>query len=112
MISRKIRFSFFGNIAVPTVGAAVALIVVAPSASMAGTAASAPSVSARETGNLTGVMTDIGAARRLHYAHRGSVARSAFGRFIGGPVYRNPYGGGYPGFGYGVHDNSGPRSSG
>ncbi len=122
MFPRKIRFFFFSNITVLAIGAAMALSVVAPSASMAGTAAPARSVSAaREIGNVTGAMTDISAARRRHYARRGSAAaRGAFGSTIGGPVYRSPYypvyrspyNDSYPGFGYGIHDNSGPRSSG
>jgi hypothetical protein len=123
MLLGKVRFAFRGNVAVLSIGAAVALMACAPSTSMAGTLVPARSVSAaREVGGRTGAMTDISAARRRRTAHRGSsAARAAYGRSIGGAIYGYPsdgdypgagYGGGYPGFGYGIGDNSGPRSSG
>jgi hypothetical protein len=111
---RKIHFAFRGNIVALSIGVAVALIVGAPSASMAGTPVLARSGSAaREVGGRTGAMTDISAARRRHTARRGSpAAGAAYGNSIGGAIYGYPSDGGYAGFGYGVHDNSGPRSSG
>ena len=105
MLPRNIRFYFFGSIAVTS------LIAVA-TAAMAAPVRSTPVT--REVSKATSAATDISAARRRHIARRGSAAAwGAFGRIGGGGVYRIPsYGGSYPGFGYGIHDNSGPRSSG
>jgi hypothetical protein len=88
MLPRNIRFYFFGSIAV------TALIAVA-TAAMAAPVRSTPVT--QEVSKATSAATDISAARRRH-ARRGSRIPS--------------YGGSYPGFGYGIHDNSGPRSSG
>ena len=104
MLPRNIRFYFFGSIAV------TALIAVA-TAAMAAPVRSTPVT--QEVSKATGAATDISAARRRHIARRGSAAWGGFGSIRGGPVYRIPsYGGSYPGVGYGIHDNSGPRSSG
>jgi hypothetical protein len=66
---------------------AAALFALAPSTGNAGTFEPVRGVSKAET---VGNVTEFSAARRRHRGYRG--------------------GGG--GFGYGVHDNSGPRSSG
>jgi hypothetical protein len=89
MLPRNIRFYFFGSIAV------TALIAVA-TAAMAAPVRSTPVT--QEVSKATSAATDISAARRRHIPRRGNRIPS--------------YGGSYPGFGYGIHDNSGPRSSG
>jgi hypothetical protein len=106
MISRKILFSFL---------AAVSVIAVAPSVATANVAAPAHgALVAREIGSTT----EFSAARKRHHPTRGSAAaRNAFGSIVGDTVYggslyggspyeRPSYGGGYPGYGYGVGDNS------
>jgi hypothetical protein len=103
MFPRKILPSVFAG--------TVAFFVLAPSAGNAGTIAPvrAASVAAQDSSTVT----DVSAARR-HNARRSGPPRRAFDSIDApayAPVYRVPsYDGG--GFGNGVHDNSGPRSSG
>jgi hypothetical protein len=108
MFQRKVLLFFFGDAAVAAGVVATALILAAPSGALAGTSArSVPA--ARQISRATGTMTDISAAHRRHYAHRGSAAgRAAYGSMVGGPVYGYPAyrGGGYAGYGYGIGDNS------
>lgn len=90
---------------------AVALFVLAPSVGNAGPVAPVRAVSVAPQDSST--VTDVSAARR-HNARRSGPPRRAFDSIDApayAPVYRVPsYDGG--GFGNGVHDNSGPRSSG
>jgi hypothetical protein len=104
IFSRKIlSFAFAG---------AVTFFVAAPSAGNAGTITPVVrTVSvASENSNF---VTDVSAARRRN-ARRGGPPRRAFDSIDApayAPTYQVPsYDGG--GFGNGVHDNSGPRSSG
>jgi hypothetical protein len=108
----KIQFSYRGNKTVAAVVTAMALIVVAPTGAMAGTAARSASA-AQQISSRTSTMTDISAAHRRHCARRGNAAaRAAYGSIIGGPVYgySSSGDGGYPGFGNGVGDNSRNRT--
>jgi hypothetical protein len=108
MYARKFPSSFRRDKTVAAIVAAMTLIVVAPSVAMAGTAARSVSA-AQQISNRAGTMTDISAAQRRHHAHRGTAAaRAAYGSIYGGPAYGYPAyrDGGYPGYGYGVGDNS------
>jgi hypothetical protein len=103
MSPQKFALSFLGNTAS---AAAVALMLAAPSGAMAGTA-ERNGTAAHHIRNAASTTTDISAAHRRHVAHRRTSARAAYGSMIGGPVYEAPaYQGGYPGYGYGVGDNS------
>jgi hypothetical protein len=104
MTTRTTQFLSFGSMAAVAVVIA-ALTAGASSVAMAGAATPNHGIfAARKKISVT----DISAARRRY-----SARRRAFDRFDGGGGYVVPtYRGGYPGFGYGVHDNSGPRSSG
>ena len=104
MSTRKFPSSFRSDKTVAAIVAAMTLIVVAPSVATAGTAARSVSA-AQQISNRAGTMTDISAAQRRHRARRGyAAARAAYGSIYGGSVYG--YHGGYPGYGYGVGDNS------
>jgi hypothetical protein len=106
MFPRKFRFSFHTDTAIAAAFAVIALTVSVPSGAMAGTAARNASA-AYHTSNAASTTTDISAAQRRHYAHRGSVrSRAAYGSYIGGPVYEPPAYSGGQSFGYGVGDNS------
>jgi hypothetical protein len=109
VISRQVLFSF---------PAAMSAMAVAPSVATAAAAAPADRVSiVRDAGNATGA-TDVSGARKRHHAYRGSAAaRNAFGSIVGDTVYGGTlyggspyeapsYRGGYPGYGYGIGDNS------
>ena len=100
MYARKIPFSFRRHNMVAAVAAAMALIALAPSGAEAGTAA-------RQISHGNSASTDISSARR-HHVHHSRAARAAYGSFVGHPVYESPayHDGGYPGYGYGVGDNS------
>jgi hypothetical protein len=117
MLLRKIPFSFFRNGTAAAIVATMALIAVAPSVATAAVATPAGNVSAaQQVSYKTSTATDISAARRRHYAGRGSVGfRRAFGSIIGGgPVYAPSFrsNGGYPGYGYGIGDNNRNRTAG
>jgi hypothetical protein len=106
MFPRKFPFSFHTDTAIAAAFAAIALMVAVPSGAMAGTAARDGSA-AYQISNAASTTTDISAAHRRHYAHRGSVrTRAAYGSYIGGPVYEPPAYSGGQSYGYGVGDNS------
>lgn len=102
MFSPKILSSAFAG--------AITLFAVAPSVGNAGALAPVSAVSIASQMNHS--VTDVSAARRHHVRRSGHPSR-AFDSIDApayAPVYQVPsYDGG---FGNGVHDNSGPRSSG
>jgi hypothetical protein len=101
MYAPRIPFSFRSRNTIAAVAGAMALIALAPSGAAAGTAA-------RQISHGSSATTDISSARRHHAHHSRSAARAAYGSFVERPVYGYPayHDGGYPGYGYGVGDNS------
>ena len=101
MYAPRIPFSLHSPNAIAAVATAVALIALAPSGAAAGTAA-------RQISHGGSATTDISAARRHHAHHSRTAARAAYGSFVDRPVYGYPAyrDGGYPGYGYGIGDNS------
>jgi hypothetical protein len=102
MLPRKLPLSFLSAAAV-----VAAMTLAMPSGASAGTVTRHAAHHVRHSASAT---TDISASRRRHTAHhRSTAARAAYGSVIDGPVYGYPapaYQGGYPGYGYGIGDNS------
>ena len=101
MYAPKIPSSFRSYNTIAAVAAAMALIALVPSGAAAGTAA-------RQISHGSSAATDVSSARRLHTHHSRTAARAAYGSLIERPVYGYPayHDGGYPGYGYGIGDNS------
>jgi hypothetical protein len=101
MYAPRVPFSFRSRNTIAAVAVAMALIALAPSGAEAGLAA-------RQISHGSSATTDISSARRHHAHHSRTATRAAYGSFIDRPVYGYPayHDGGYPGYGYGIGDNS------